>query len=367
MAILKDGFGELDALAGRLGAWFAAPSRGLENPEITDFRHASRTNGYSNETFFCSLRTGPADRRTTLDLAIRTPPATAGLFQKYDMNRQFDTMDRLRRGGGFPTPPCRWLESDPAAIGTPFFVMDFVHGLIPPDAPMSYLAGGWLLEASDEQRSLLWWSTVEAIADLGQIDWRAAGLGFMDWPDDGRSRNMHMIDECDQFRRWGNEWLSAGEDPRVEEMGRWLRANEPEEAGAVVVWGDARPGNIVYQDFLPAAVLDWELARTGSPLIDISYFLLSDLWQRSQLGSGTPVPPPGGFPGHDETLRRFSELTSVSTRDFDYYWVLNGYRLLSWVPRFAALHFSQNHMTYEEADRYRTIPALMPYILERME
>ena len=47
-----------------------------------------------------------------------------------------------------------------------------------------------------------------------------------------------------------------------------VAATEP-----VLVWGDSRIGNVMYRDFSPVAVLDWEMATVGDPLMDLGSFI----------------------------------------------------------------------------------------------
>ena len=40
-------------------------------------------------------------------------------------------------------------------------------------------------------------------------------------------------------------------------------------------WGDSRIGNILYRDFVPAAVLDWEMAGLGPRELDLAWLVYS--------------------------------------------------------------------------------------------
>ena len=56
-----------------------------------------------------------------------------------------------------------------------------------------------------------------------------------------------------------------------------LRLSPPPETAQVLVWGDARPGNIIFSDdCLVAAVIDWELARIGDAAADVGWWLMMD-------------------------------------------------------------------------------------------
>jgi aminoglycoside phosphotransferase (APT) family kinase protein len=57
----------------------------------------------------------------------------------------------------------------------------------------------------------------------------------------------------------------------------WLEASWPVEdaAGAVLSWGDARIGNVLYRDFAPVAVLDWEMAGLGPRELDLGWLVFA--------------------------------------------------------------------------------------------
>ena len=60
----------------------------------------------------------------------------------------------------------------------------------------------------------------------------------------------------------------------IEDMLAWLEARWPEaESQPVLGWGDARPGNILYDGFTPVGVLDWEMATVAPPEMDIGWMI----------------------------------------------------------------------------------------------
>ena len=67
-----------------------------------------------------------------------------------------------------------------------------------------------------------------------------------------------------------------GRSPLVEKTLDWLEANQPADPGDTVLsWGDARIGNMMYREFAPVAVLDWEMATIGSRALDVSWMVFS--------------------------------------------------------------------------------------------
>ena len=72
------------------------------------------------------------------------------------------------------------------------------------------------------------------------------------------------------------EWV-RGDDlrvPVIEAGFAWIEANWPADEGETVIsWGDSRIGNILYRDFEPVAVLDWEMAAVAPREVDIGWMI----------------------------------------------------------------------------------------------
>lgn len=81
-------------------------------------------------------------------------------------------------------------------------------------------------------------------------------------------------------------------------------------AEPVLSWGDARIGNVLYRDFEPVAVLDWEMACVGPRELDISWMIFAHKVFQELCGLA-------GLPGLPEVLREedvvatYRELTGV--------------------------------------------------------
>ncbi len=78
-------------------------------------------------------------------------------------------------------------------------------------------------------------------------------------------------------RAW-YEWAAtraSTRSPMVDRALGWLEANLPETGEAVLCWGDARIGNMMYRDFEPVAVLDWEMASIGPRELDASWIVFA--------------------------------------------------------------------------------------------
>ncbi len=197
------------------------------------------------------------------ELILRRPPFGRKAKGAHDMGREYRLLQALRPV--FPyCPKVFAYTEDEAIIGSPFYVMERVKGLIirrefPPG--VSY--------TRDEARKLC-----DNLADvhiaLHNVDYQAAGLGDFGNPD-GYVRR--------QVEGWIDRWHQAKtpDAPEAEEVVAWLAAKMPPDSGrAAVIHNDFKLDNVVLDEKDPLrviAVLDWEMATIGDPLMDIGNIL----------------------------------------------------------------------------------------------
>ena len=125
-----------------LAAWLS----GKLDTEVTlgEFGGPGAT-GFSNETIIVDATHGGQTEK----LVVRVAPTGYTLFPDAAFAEQYAILVTLAAKTSIPVPTVRWYETDSAVLGAPFFIMDFVEGLIPPDNP-PYTMDGWLKEASPE-------------------------------------------------------------------------------------------------------------------------------------------------------------------------------------------------------------------------
>ena len=214
---------------------------------------------------------------------------------------------RALEGSGVPVPKTYVLCEDADVIGTPFFVMEYVDS-----HPMTDAA---LPDRAPEERRLIYRSMIETLARLHTVDWRAAGLSGYGKPDNYVAR---------QVQRWTAQYR-ASETERIEAMERlmsWLPANIPNDAGAAVVHGDYRPGNLLLSPVEPrvAAVIDWELSTIGDPLVDLAHHALLFRTGPEDFGAFGDRSRPAGVPTEAEHLDTYCRLSGRSALpDWNFY------------------------------------------------
>ncbi|HEX3705859.1 MAG TPA: phosphotransferase family protein [Mycobacteriales bacterium] len=272
--------------------------------------------GFSGETvlFAASWRDAEGESHTH-DLVLRMQSSDHQVYLAADAVRQARTMQELSRFEGVVVPHVRFVEPDPSTLGAAFYVMDRVDGRVPVDVP-SWHSRGWTVDLDPARRTELYDNGLSAMVALHRVDWRD-GLEFLVEPGEGTAlaRNVAMLrrwyDACEPGRRYGGDVLATA----LELVGDLVPADDAE----VVIWGDARMGNIVFGgDLTVAAMLDWEAATTGPPAVDLGWWLMFE----NLLCEARGALRLEGIADRAGTIRRYAELGGGSIADIDYYELL---------------------------------------------
>lgn len=295
-------------------------------PEIT-VESGVDSNGMSSETIILTGRFSQGGEPVEQRWVARVAPTDEDVpvFSSYRMDHQFDVIRMVGELTDVPVPRVRWIEPTGSVLGSPFFLMDHVDGIVPPDVMPYTFGDNWFADAPADKQRLLQDSTVEVIAKLHSIPDAAATFGFLseaDPPGDSPLRR-HF--------NWLREWYEfavpdMGISPLVEAALTWLEDNFPTEAAAaepVLAWGDSRIGNVLYQDFRPVAVLDWEMATVGPRELDVAWIIFAHMVFQELAGLA-------GMPGLPEVMREqdvratYEKLTGILLGDLHWFYVYSG-------------------------------------------
>jgi aminoglycoside phosphotransferase (APT) family kinase protein len=289
---------DLDAVRAGLAAWLAR--RWPQAAHLEVGLPVAPKAGISNETFLVDARWREAGAARATTLVVRLAPSDFLVFPEYDLGRQVDLMERLA-GSQVPVPRIIAHEPDPALLGTPFYVMEKIDGVIPSEVP-PYHAFGFCLDASPAERAALWWAGVEALARVHAVDWRTRGLDALGAPGPG-------TDPLDRQLAWWRRYLDwvRGDRPQpvLTAALEWLHAHRYTPRRVTLCWGDARLPNMIFRDGRVVGVLDWEMAFLGDPEADLGWWLFLD--RANSEGYGIPRLP--GFPGSTETIAGYERLS----------------------------------------------------------
>jgi aminoglycoside phosphotransferase (APT) family kinase protein len=236
-----------------------------QNLALSEF--VQTAGGWSHETYTFYADWHEEGRKERKGFCLRKDPGVGLLRELSSLKEQFLVLEALEKTAA-PTPKVYWYEEDPSLLGGPFLVMEKVEGEVP--NPWSRAGKQFYAEAA--ARGKLPRSFVEALASLHNLDWRAAGLGFIGVPELGRDFALKEIAKWEKLIR-----LSISKpEPVLTEVTMWLRANAPEAQRLAFVHGAYRTGNLMIRNDAIAAIIDWELQVLGDPMYDVAY-VLSDL------------------------------------------------------------------------------------------
>jgi aminoglycoside phosphotransferase (APT) family kinase protein len=100
----------------------------------------------------------------------------------------------------------------------------------------------------------------------------------------------------------------------IERTFDWLDANRPAEGEPVLNWGDARIGNMLYRDFRPVAVLDWEMATVGPREVDLAWMIFLHTFF-ADIADRLGLPGIPGFMDRAEMIAAYETQTGHTVRD----------------------------------------------------
>ena len=302
-------------MAERLGGW-AARTIGAD-ATVVDVA-TPEGSGMSSETVLFSVRRGEAVERYVTRLA---PAADAHfpVFPVYDLALQRDVMRLVAAHTPVPVPRVAWYEPDPELLGSPFLVMHRVEGVVPSDIP-PYPFGGWLADAPAPDRERLERASVRALVGIHAVTPGTHDLAFLDPGRGPDHAGASAMDRQLAYQRWYYDWAREGQTVHlVERSFAALEHTRPaEEPVPVLNWGDSRIGNVMYRDFEPVAVLDWEMATVGPAEVDVAWMsflhrFFDDMTQRYGM------PGMGEFLALDRAARIYEEEGGRRLRDLDWY------------------------------------------------
>ena len=269
--------------------------------------------GLSNETFLFDISFERSGERATKELVLRSAPLGNRVFPDYHLSHQFFIMKALK-DSRVPVPEMLWLEDDARVIGSPFYLMERVHGTMPKDYP-SYHGSGMFFDAAPEVRAALWWDSLGTLAKIHMLNWKELSLDFLGTPGGGTGPIDRQLSYWERFLGWMKDDPSESY-PILEKALLWLKENRYEPERITLCWGDARVGNILFRepDYKIAAVLDWEMAFLGDPEADLVWFIYIDNYLAGEYG----LPRLEGLPSQEETVKRHEECTGWKVKRYTY-------------------------------------------------
>jgi aminoglycoside phosphotransferase (APT) family kinase protein len=236
------------------------------------------------------------------------------VFPAYDLEMQYSVIELAGRRG-VPVPELVGIETDPQPLGVPFFVMTRVEGRVPSDNP-PYVFLGWLFDATAAERAALTRNTVEVLARIHAIDPAEVPPVLRG---EGSALRRHVESQRAYYR-----WALADdgfEIPVIERGFAWLEQHWPHEGETVLNWGDARPGNVIYNGVVPVAVLDWEMAALAPRELDLGWMIFIHRFFQDIATGLAGVAGLPDFQRRGEIVELYIEFAGHDVSDLDFYLV----------------------------------------------
>jgi aminoglycoside phosphotransferase (APT) family kinase protein len=270
-------------------------------PEVRQF-----AGGASNLTYLLQY----PDR----ELVLRRPPAGAKPRSGHDMAREYRVQELL--APLYPYVPAMVaLCTDQAVLGSDFYVMERVPGTVLRARPSEHPDPAAARELSTR--------VVDLLVELHQVEPTDDLLAL------GRGPGY----VARQVAGWSKRYRAARtwNVPNFERVMAWLDAGQPADVANRVVHGDFRLDNVVLgEGYTPTAVLDWELATIGDPLMDLgsslAYWVQADDDRLFRLTGRQPTHLPGML-RRDEVVAHYAERTGLSVDNWAFYEVFGLFRL----------------------------------------
>ncbi len=267
--------------------------------------------GFSNLTYLLETNAG--------DFVLRRPPFGANIRSAHDMGREFRVLSMLRGHFHHIPAPILYCE-DPAVTGASFYLMERVKGLILRNRPPKDV------ELTPERMGRISEAAVDTLAELHAIDIHATGLIQLGKPEGYVER---------QTTGWIERYFKAETDT-VETMNavaEWMQRHRPPDGSPAFIHNDYKYDNIVLDPVDPGrviAVLDWEMATVGDPLMDLgtslAYWTEPQEAEAFQLAAANLTWLPGNL-DRAQVLDRYASISGRNVDDFLFHFVFGAFKI----------------------------------------
>ena len=207
--------------------------------------------GFSNLTFLVET--------PDTKVILRRPPFGEKIAKAHDMSREFRILESLQKAGYSKSPKPLLLCENESVFGAPFFLMEYVEGFILRNKIPSEI------ELASEDFGRLSQNALDCLIELHRLELQESGLIQLGKPEGYAQR---------QVEGWTERYVKAktNEFPDLEETAMWLKSNLPITEPISFIHNDFKYDNLVLDRSSKTeikAVLDWEMATIGNPLMDL--------------------------------------------------------------------------------------------------
>ncbi|MDY8136348.1 phosphotransferase family protein [Aquimarina sp. 2201CG5-10] len=282
----------------------------LINSAQSDWTVTQFTHGYSNLTYLLQIE--------NKEYVLRRPPFGA-VKRGHDMSREFKVQSGIQKVFS-KVPKMYAFTDDESILGCPFYIMEKIEGIILnskeakkrdiPENDFRTIADSWM----------------NTFVELHNIDYKSIGLESLGKPEGYVER---------QVFNWGKQYLKAATDdvPAAKKVMSWMEDHQPTEYKHSLIHNDFKYDNVVFRDTTwndVNAVLDWEMATLGDPLMDLGTSL--GYWTMSSdnpfVQQGIPSPTiMKGNPSRSEIVELYAKKTGEAVNHLIFYYAFGLFKI----------------------------------------
>jgi aminoglycoside phosphotransferase (APT) family kinase protein len=264
--------------------------------------------GHSNLTYL--LRTPERE------YVLRRGPLGPVAPKAHDMAREYMVLKAVHPHFE-AAPEVFHLCEDTSIIGAIFFLMERRRGIVVRDRIPEELA------AFPDYPARVSRGFVDCLVDLHSIDIEKHGLASLGKPAGFLER---------QVRGWFERWNRAKteENPVMDRVIQWLTDGLPVSPTPALVHNDFKLDNVMLDATDPGrieAVLDWEMATVGDPLVDLGLILCYWSQPSDPGGAKASITSQLGWYTRAELIGRYAEKTGRDLSRINYYEVFAFFKL----------------------------------------
>jgi aminoglycoside phosphotransferase (APT) family kinase protein len=268
------------------------------------------THGYSNLTYLLKIENN--------QYVLRKPPIGA-IKRGHDMKREFKVQSGLSKAFS-KVPKMLAFSDDETVLGSDFYIMEKVEGII-----LNFKEAKQRKITPNNYKTIAK-SWLETFVELHNVDYKKIGLSDLGKPEGYVER---------QVTNWGKQYLKAKTDeyPEAAMVMQWMQENQPKKYDHCLIHNDYKYDNIVFKDDSwqeVSAVLDWEMATLGDPLMDLGTSL--GYWtvttDNDFVKQGIPSPTIfEGNPIRSEIAKMYAEKSGRTIDNLVFYYVFGLFKI----------------------------------------
>ncbi|MDE0000798.1 MAG: phosphotransferase family protein [Gammaproteobacteria bacterium] len=264
---------DLNRYRDRFANWCAIKFEGKDLVELEPM--AEDANGRAGEMYVFTLND---DSRFVL-----RKKATGDYLQHLDQDFESEYVaQRELRKNNLPVCKTWFYEEDESIVGSPFYVMEYVDGQIPPDETSYHLAG-WMADLSVDEQAQLCRNSLAALASVHRLEPGDLSLGRLF--ERARPGYTHLDWMLDHWRRYHVWTRGDAPYPEISRALEWLSTNKIQNEPLSISWGDSRPGNTIYRGTECVALIDWEIVHLAAAEKDLAWWLTIDFMCERRAGN----------------------------------------------------------------------------------